>query len=135
MSRFIAEFHKDMEALGCLAPAAEPQATQYVPQMVRTIQAIVGKGHAYESGGDVLFAVDSIEGYGRLSGRSLVHPSPPPLLPLPPFSFLFFQIFWSKQYLSQPFDNASLVSETVSADRHFPPRAVSCATLNKAMRV
>lgn len=103
-SRFIAEFQKDMEALGCLSPAAEPQATQYVPQMVRTIQSIVGKGHAYESEGDVLFAVDSIEGYGRLSGRSLVRPFPPPsAVPV-----LFFLKFLSLQSLSQRVINPHL---------------------------
>jgi hypothetical protein len=72
VSRFITEFHRDMADLGCLPPDAEPRATDYVPQMVETIQAIIGNGHAYESDGDVLFAVESIEGYGRLSGRSLV---------------------------------------------------------------
>jgi cysteinyl-tRNA synthetase len=74
LNRYIKEFHEDMAALGCLPPSEEPKATDYVPQMVRTIQSIMDKGHAYEADGDVLFAVESIDGYGRLSGRSLVPP-------------------------------------------------------------
>lgn len=68
--RFIAEFHADMEALGCLPPGLEPQATDFIPQMVGTIQRIIANGHAYAVGGDVFFDVASLPGYGKLSGRS-----------------------------------------------------------------
>ena len=61
-----------MASLNCLPPTAEPRATQYVPQMVDTITRIIDAGHGYVAGGDVLFAVETVEGYGRLSGRSLV---------------------------------------------------------------
>jgi cysteinyl-tRNA synthetase len=70
-SRFIGEFRRDMEALGCLQPSREPKATDYVPDMIATIQRIVENGHAYEVGGDVYFDVKSIQGYGRLSGQVL----------------------------------------------------------------
>ncbi|KAL4458944.1 hypothetical protein ABPG75_013809 [Micractinium tetrahymenae] len=68
--RFIAEFHADMEALGCLPPSLEPKATDFIPQMVHTIQAIIANGHAYAVGGDVFFDVGSLPDYGKLSGRS-----------------------------------------------------------------
>ncbi|KIY97033.1 cysteinyl-tRNA synthetase [Monoraphidium neglectum] len=69
-ARFIDEFHTDMRLLGCLSPTDEPKATEYIPQMVETIQRIIDNGHAYAvEGGDVFFDVASLPGYGRLSGR------------------------------------------------------------------
>jgi len=41
--------------------------------MVSTISQIIANGHAYAvEGGDVLFDVGSLPGYGRLSGRNQV---------------------------------------------------------------
>lgn len=70
--RFIGEFHADMAALNCQPPDLEPRATEHVGAMVAAIERILANNHAYVAGGDVFFAVDSLEGYGRLSGRSLV---------------------------------------------------------------
>lgn len=64
-------FLDDMAALGALEPNAMPRATQYVPQMIAMIERLIAKGHAYEAGGHVLFAVESYAGYGRLSGRTV----------------------------------------------------------------
>ncbi len=61
---------QDMAALGCLPPSVEPKATDFIPQMIETIERIIANGHAYAVGGDVFFEVDSLPGYGRLSGRS-----------------------------------------------------------------
>ena len=72
MCRFIIEFHKDMEALGCLPPTLEPKATDHVTDMVATIQQIITNGHGYAVEGDVFFDVASLPGYGRLSGRAQV---------------------------------------------------------------
>ncbi|WIA09089.1 hypothetical protein OEZ85_008502 [Tetradesmus obliquus] len=70
-ARFITEFHTDMQQLGCLAPTAEPKATDFIPAMVATINKIIDNGHAYAlPDGDVYFDVASLPGYGRLSGRS-----------------------------------------------------------------
>ena len=69
--RFIAEFHKDMDALGCLRPSREPKATEHVEDMVATITTIIDNGHAYAVDGDVFFDVESLPGYGRLSGQTL----------------------------------------------------------------
>ncbi|NRB18532.1 MAG: cysteine--tRNA ligase [Rhodobacteraceae bacterium] len=65
-------FLEDMGALGALEPDHMPRATQYIPQMVTMIEALIAKGHAYAAEGHVLFAVDSWkQGYGKLSGRSV----------------------------------------------------------------
>mmetsp|Transcript_14362 Transcript_14362/g.43369 ORF Transcript_14362/g.43369 Transcript_14362/m.43369 type:complete len:624 (-) Transcript_14362:2418-4289(-) len=66
--RFIREFQEDMAAVGCLEPTLEPLATEYVPDMVATIQAIIDNGHAYVAeGGDVFFDTKTLPHYGRLS--------------------------------------------------------------------
>ncbi|KAG1677248.1 hypothetical protein FOA52_013447 [Chlamydomonas sp. UWO 241] len=67
--RFITEFHKDMAAIGCLPPTLEPKATDFIPEMIVTIQKIIANGHAYTVEGDVYFEVNTLPGYGRLSGR------------------------------------------------------------------
>ncbi len=61
-----------MDALNCLAPTSEPKATDFISQMVDMIGRIVKAGHGYEADGSVWFSVESVPGYGRLSGRSLV---------------------------------------------------------------
>ncbi len=67
----IAWYQADMDALGALPPTREPRATAYIAQMVAMIEALIAKDHAYEADGHVLFAVDSYERYGALSGRSV----------------------------------------------------------------
>jgi len=70
--RFIAAMNEDTVALGVEKPDHEPRATQYVPQMLAMIDALIGKGLAYQSAsGDVNFAVRRFPGYGELSGKSL----------------------------------------------------------------
>ncbi len=61
-------FHDDMEALGALSPVMEPTATGHIAKMIAMIEALIGKGAAYEGDGHVLFAVDKYTDYGKLSG-------------------------------------------------------------------
>jgi cysteinyl-tRNA synthetase len=64
-------FIEDMRALGVQPPDISPRATETIPRMLDMIQALVDKGYAYVTDGDVYFRVESFEGYGKLSGRSL----------------------------------------------------------------
>jgi len=64
-------FLEDMAALGAREPDHMPRATQYIPQMVTMIEDLIASGHAYEAEGHVLFAVESYEKYGALSGRTV----------------------------------------------------------------
>src|SRR5690606_32142191 len=66
-----AQYQADVKALGCLEPTAQPRATENIPQMLELIATLIGKGHAYAAGGEVLFRVASMPDYGRLSGRNL----------------------------------------------------------------
>ncbi len=65
-------YREDMAALGTLTPTHEPRATEFIGPMVAMITDLIGKGHAYEAEGHVLFSVDSWKDqYGKLSGRSV----------------------------------------------------------------
>jgi cysteinyl-tRNA synthetase len=69
-------FAEDVAPLGCLPPTVEPRATDHIPEMIAVTERLVATGHAYaarQAGGEghVLFAVDSMADYGRLSHRTL----------------------------------------------------------------
>ena len=70
-----AQFHADIEALGCLPPTHEPRATGHIDGMVEMIGTLLERGHAYvakgREGHEVLFRVASMPDYGRLSNRKL----------------------------------------------------------------
>lgn len=68
---FTEKYREDMAQLNALAPSLEPRATHNIASMITLTQALLDKAHAYESAGHVLFAVESMEDYGKLSGRSL----------------------------------------------------------------
>ncbi|MEG3639415.1 cysteine--tRNA ligase [Magnetococcus sp. PR-3] len=70
-SRYIDAFHDDMGALGVQKADIEPKATEHLPEMQQMITALVDKGVAYPSGGDVYYAVDQFKNYGQLSGKVL----------------------------------------------------------------
>ncbi len=69
--RYAQAYFEDMAALNNLEPTMVPYATQHIPEMIDMIERLISKGHAYEAEGNVLFAVQSMDGYGSLSGRSL----------------------------------------------------------------
>ncbi|HEY1688579.1 MAG TPA: cysteine--tRNA ligase [Solirubrobacteraceae bacterium] len=70
-TEMIASYVKDTDALGLGRPDHEPLATQTMAEIIVYIEALVERGHAYESGGDVFFRVRSDPGYGSLSHRRL----------------------------------------------------------------
>jgi cysteinyl-tRNA synthetase len=65
----VAGYVADTDALGLGRPDSEPKATETIGPIVALIEALVGSGHAYESGGDVYFRVRSFAPYGELSNR------------------------------------------------------------------
>jgi len=69
--KYIGEFDVDMGALGLEKPSVEPRATEHIPDMIRLISALIQKGFAYRSNGDVLFSVEKFKDYGKLSKRNI----------------------------------------------------------------
>src|SRR5436189_520437 len=60
---------EDTDDLGLGMPDALPRATDFVPQIVAFIEALVERGFAYPVEGDVYFRVGRDPEYGRLSGQ------------------------------------------------------------------
>ncbi|WP_157870792.1 cysteine--tRNA ligase [Candidatus Coxiella mudrowiae] len=75
--RFIQILHEDEKSLDVLAPDIEPRATLYIPEIIKLIEKLIDKQHAYiGENGDVYFDVRSFSEYGKLSHRNLdeLHP-------------------------------------------------------------
>ncbi len=70
--RFITAMNEDFAPLGVLRPDLEPRATISMPAIIRMIEQLIAKVHAYASdNGDVYFDVSTFEGYGALSGKKV----------------------------------------------------------------
>jgi cysteinyl-tRNA synthetase len=69
--KYANKFFKDMEALNVMRPDVVPYATQEIPEMLKVIQGLIDKGHAYVAKGSVYFRVKSMPDYGKLSHRTL----------------------------------------------------------------
>ena len=65
------KYREDMAQLNALPPTLEPRATHNIEAMVSLTRILLEKGHAYEAQGHVLFAVESMADYGKLSNRVL----------------------------------------------------------------
>lgn len=70
-AEFTIKYREDMAQLNALPPTLEPHATHNIDAMLELTRVLLAKGHAYESQGHVLFAVQSMADYGKLSKRSL----------------------------------------------------------------
>ena len=68
--RFIEAMHDDSAALGVLPPDQEPRATAAMADIIRMVETLIARGHAYAAAnGDVYYDVSSFPTYGRLSGE------------------------------------------------------------------
>ncbi|HVL33193.1 MAG TPA: cysteine--tRNA ligase [Actinomycetota bacterium] len=64
-------FFDDVSAFNIKRAAAYPKASDHIPQMIEIIAKLIERGHAYETGGTVYYAVESFPRYGALSGNTL----------------------------------------------------------------
>jgi L-cysteine:1D-myo-inositol 2-amino-2-deoxy-alpha-D-glucopyranoside ligase len=65
--RETARYLKDMRDLNALAPDHYVRATDHIPEMLEITRALIDKGNAYESNGNVYFSVASDPEFGKLS--------------------------------------------------------------------
>ncbi|MEZ4288245.1 MAG: cysteine--tRNA ligase [Polyangiales bacterium] len=70
-AKFAAAYAEDMATLGNLEPDIEPKVSEHIDEILALVQTLIDNGHAYESDGDVYFAVETFEPYGKLSHRDL----------------------------------------------------------------
>ena len=69
--KYIEECKKDIEALNVRPATTHPQATKEIPDMIKMVQDLIDKGHAYEKNGTVYFRVRSFPEYGKLSHKNI----------------------------------------------------------------
>ncbi|MBV8363714.1 MAG: cysteine--tRNA ligase [Candidatus Eremiobacteraeota bacterium] len=73
VGNYYASFKASMEKLGVLPldPGCEPRATEYVPQIVHMIEALIEGGHAYVAKDGVYYRVSRFPDYGKLANRNI----------------------------------------------------------------
>ena len=64
-------FLEDSDLVGIRRADLYPRATDHIDEMIKIIQTLIEKGHAYEVDGTVYYDVTSFPGYGKLSGNTL----------------------------------------------------------------
>jgi cysteinyl-tRNA synthetase len=66
-ARYIEALWQDFDALGCERPDVAPQATRHIAEMVKLIERLEERGHAYRSEGSMYYRISSFPEYGKLS--------------------------------------------------------------------
>lgn len=70
-STFQDEYEKDMKSLGNTSVDQYARATDYIDDIIRQVQTLIDKGHAYTIEGDgIYFEISTFPEYGKLSGRT-----------------------------------------------------------------
>jgi len=69
--RFIEAYFSDVSALGCKKADVHPRVTENMDIIIDFIQALIDKGFAYESEGDVYYHTRKFDEYGKLSHQSI----------------------------------------------------------------
>ncbi|CAI9387351.1 cysteine--tRNA ligase [Niallia sp. Sow4_A1] len=69
--RFIHAYFEDVSALGCKKADSHPRVTENMDIIIDFIAALIEKGIAYESEGDVYYHTRAFNGYGKLSHQSI----------------------------------------------------------------
>ena len=69
--RYIAEFEKDFKRLGLKKHEHNPRVTEFIPQIVQFVAALIKQGKAYVVDGEVFYDLAQFPSYGKLSGKKL----------------------------------------------------------------
>lgn len=69
--RFIKAYFENTEALGCAKADVHPRVMDHIEPIIEFTEALIEKGYAYESQGDVYYRTRKFEGYGKLSHQSV----------------------------------------------------------------
>lgn len=69
--KIIPLYERDYAALGIEKPDHSPRATEFIPEIIKLIEALLKKDIAYETDDGIYFSVRSFPGYGKLSQQKL----------------------------------------------------------------
>lgn len=68
---YISEYKKDFLALGLKAHDHNPKVTEFMPEIIKMITALIEKKKAYVANSDVNYSIEEFKDYGKLSGRKV----------------------------------------------------------------
>lgn len=69
--KIINNMHQDLDKLNILKPTYEPLSTDHIKEIIKVIEILIIKHHAYISkNGDVMFSTASFKEYGMLSNQN-----------------------------------------------------------------
>ena len=69
--KYIAEYWKDVTALGVRPATVHPKATENIGQIIKLVKTLIEKGYAYEANGDVYYRTLKFKDYGKLSHQPI----------------------------------------------------------------
>ena len=69
--KYIAEYWKDVTALGVRPATVHPKATENIGQIIKLVKTLIEKGYAYEVNGDVYYRTLKFADYGKLSHQPI----------------------------------------------------------------
>ncbi|KRM01538.1 cysteine--tRNA ligase [Lactiplantibacillus argentoratensis DSM 16365] len=69
--RFIKAFMEDTTAVNIESATVHPRASENIPEIIAFVQALIEKGYAYESAGDVYYRARKFKKYGQLSDQRI----------------------------------------------------------------
>ncbi|EUJ33852.1 cysteinyl-tRNA ligase [Listeria floridensis FSL S10-1187] len=69
--KFIGAYFDDVDQLNVAKATVNPRVTENMDEIIEFIKALVDKGFAYESQGDVYYRTRKFEGYGKLSHQPI----------------------------------------------------------------
>jgi len=69
--RFIQAYFEDVSALGCKKADVHPTVMENMDAIIEFVEALIEKGYAYESEGDVYYRTRKFKEYGKLSQQSI----------------------------------------------------------------
>lgn len=69
--KYINEYFQDAHSLNIADADIHPRVTRHMSEIIKMVDTLIKRGHAYEISGTVYFDVRSFGDYGKLSGRSL----------------------------------------------------------------
>jgi cysteinyl-tRNA synthetase len=69
--KYTLEVEKDYAVSGMTEPTHKTTVTDHIQEIIQMIQKIIKNGKAYVVDGEVLFSIQSFEGYGKLSHKNI----------------------------------------------------------------
>jgi cysteinyl-tRNA synthetase len=70
-SRYKRAFFEDRDSLRIEPVEIYPEATEHIPDMIRTIQRLTERGHTYVADGSTYFKIDTFPSYGKFANLDL----------------------------------------------------------------